>query len=133
MLRRTRAALRTRTDGSTDYLENGPPSPLGRPRECREELGREVPIGRLLAVDHQSDRGDLGDSVMFVYDGGVLAPELLADRGSDPAVAAIVVVDLADLDALTIPRLVNRIRGALAARENGPVDEAVDGGSPANL
>lgn len=31
------------------------------------------------------------------------------------------------LDAVTIPRLANRIRGALAARANGTVHEAVDG------
>jgi 8-oxo-dGTP diphosphatase len=108
-------------------VESGESPPDACARECREELGRDVPVGRLLVVDHQSDGGDRGDSVMIVYDGGVLAPEVLADHGSDPEVAAVVFVDPADLDAVTIPRLANRIRGELAARDNGTVHEAVDG------
>lgn len=108
-------------------VESAESPPGACARECREELGRSISIGRLLAVDHQSDGEDLGDSVMFVYDGGVLAPEALAGRRSDSEVAAIVFVDPADLDAVTIPRLASRIRGALAAREDGTVHEAVDG------
>lgn len=140
--RRGAGALITTTDGrivmiDTTYrdfyeipggaVEAGESAPDACARECREELGIEVPIGRLLSIDHQSDGGDLGDSIMFVYDGGTMTPEMPADRNTDSEVAAIVLVELADLDVVTIPRLANRIRGALAARENGTVHEAVNG------
>jgi 8-oxo-dGTP pyrophosphatase MutT (NUDIX family) len=38
-------------------VESGESPPDACARECREELGRDVPVGRLLAVDHQSDGG----------------------------------------------------------------------------
>ena len=84
-------------------------------------------VGRLLALEHQSDGDERGDSVMFVYDGGSVAAEDLVRRSPDPEVAAIVLVEPADLNSVTIPRLANRIRGALAARGNGCLYEAVDG------
>lgn len=108
-------------------VEVGEPAPTACARECREELGRDVTIGRLLVVDHQNDGGELGDSIMFVYDGGVIAAEELPQRTSDPEVSALVYVDTSDLDAVTIPRLANRIRSALTARDAGTVHELVGG------
>jgi 8-oxo-dGTP diphosphatase len=47
------------------------------PRECvvrevREELGIEVAPGPLLVVDYQHAREHRTESLMFVFDGGVL-------------------------------------------------------------
>jgi phosphoribosylglycinamide formyltransferase 1 len=47
------------------------------PRECvirevREELGLEVEPGRLLVVDYQHAEPDRTESLMFVFDGGVI-------------------------------------------------------------
>jgi 8-oxo-dGTP diphosphatase len=42
-------------------------------RELREELGLTIVPGRLLVMDHQALPPPRGDSIMFVYDGGVLA------------------------------------------------------------
>ena len=53
-------------------VEVGEAPPAACTWECREELGVDVAVGRLLVLDHQTDGGDRGDSVMFVYDGGVL-------------------------------------------------------------
>jgi hypothetical protein len=64
---------------------------------------------------------------MYVYDGGSVEPEMLVSQGTDAEVAAIVLVELADLDSVTIPRLANRVRGALAARSQGTVFEAING------
>lgn len=108
-------------------VEGGEAPPLACARECREELGVEVDVGRLLVIDHQSDGGDPGDSTMFVYDGGSVALDALVQHSDDPEVRAIVVVDPAELDAVTIPRLADRIRRSLAARADGSVHEAVDG------
>ena len=108
-------------------VEAGEAAPVACARECAEELGRQVSIGRLLVVDHQNDGGELGDSIMFVYDGGVMALEDLPHRSADSEVCALVFVEPTDLDSVTVPRLANRVRSALAARDGGAVHEIVDG------
>ena len=108
-------------------VEVGESPPASCARECREELGVDVVVGRLLVLDHQTDGGDRGDSVMFVYDGGVLDEADLADVPSDDEGRGVVLVDPSDVDQVTIPRLANRIRSALVARKTGRVAEAVNG------
>ena len=108
-------------------VEVGESPPASCARECREELGVDVVVGRLLVLDHQTDGGDRGDSVMFVYDGGVLDEADLADVPADDEGRGVVLVDPSDVDQVTIPRLANRIRSALVARRTGRVAEAVNG------
>jgi len=108
-------------------VEVGESPPASCARECREELGVDVVVGRLLVLDHQTDGGDRGDSVMFVYDGGVLDEADLADVPADDEGRGVVLVDPSDVDQVTIPRLANRIRSALVARNTGRVAEAVNG------
>ncbi len=95
-------------------------------RECREELGLSVQVGRLLVVEHQTEPPPRGDSVMFVYDGGVIAPgtplvlppaELRSHRFVPPE----------RLAELTVERLARRVRAALAALRAGSTVELVDG------
>ena len=65
---------------------------------------------------------------MYVYDGGSVEPDKLGSHSTaDAEVAAIVLVEPADLDSVTIPRLAKRLRGALAARSQGTVYEATNG------
>ncbi len=45
-------------------------------RECQEELGLDVAIGRLLILEHQIEAPPRGDSIMFVYDGGTLRDDV---------------------------------------------------------
>ena len=52
-------------------------------REVREELGLDIAPGRLLVIDHRNLPLPKGDSVMLVYDGGVL------DQTGNIAVARI--------------------------------------------
>ena len=94
-------------------------------RECQEELGIAVDVDRLLLVEHQTVPGR-GDSIMFLYDGGTLphdveltlpAAELRSYRFVAPS----------DLDAITSPRLANRLRVALRARSEGSLIELHDG------
>ncbi len=41
-------------------------------RELDEEFGLDLQLGRLLVIEYQTEAQPRGDSVMFVYDGGVL-------------------------------------------------------------
>lgn len=109
-------------------VEAGEDAPTACARECREELGIDLPVGRLLVLDHLLDPLPRGAAINFVYDGGVLdaaAPlvlppaELRSHRFVDPA----------DLDGLVIPRLARRVRCALDARRDASVVE-LSGGRP---
>jgi 8-oxo-dGTP diphosphatase len=47
-------------------------------REVQEELGLDIPLGKLLVVDYFSKKSDKRtESVVFVFDGGILNPELI--------------------------------------------------------
>ncbi|MGW1789221.1 NUDIX domain-containing protein [Streptomyces tubercidicus] len=103
------------------YVETGESPRQACIREVREELGIGPEIGRLLAVDWAPSPSE-GDKVLYIFDGGVLAPELqvqirlqsseIGSYGFHPASA------LADL---TIPRLARRIEAAVQARVAGRV------------
>jgi ADP-ribose pyrophosphatase YjhB (NUDIX family) len=41
-------------------------------REIEEELGLALPIGRMLVVDFNTPHGEKTESLMFIFDGGVL-------------------------------------------------------------
>jgi 8-oxo-dGTP pyrophosphatase MutT (NUDIX family) len=108
-------------------VEAGESPPAACRRECREELGIDIAVGRLLVLDHQTDEGDRGDSVMFVYDGGVVDEAALRSVPASEEGRGVVLVDPADLGGATIPRLANRICAALTARDTARVVEAVNG------
>ncbi|MCG8969101.1 NUDIX domain-containing protein [Streptomyces sp. CL12-4] len=50
----------------------------GAHREIKEELGLDLPSGRLLAVDWTAPRPDRSEGIVFIYDGGPLTAEQLA-------------------------------------------------------
>src|SRR6266545_4601620 len=59
------------------YVEPGESPKQAARREVLEELGIEVPIGRLLVVDW-APHPDEGDKVLFIFDGGRLETMNLA-------------------------------------------------------
>lgn len=87
-------------------------------RECKEELGLELPIGRLLVVDHQTNAGERGDSIMFVYDGGTMA-DLSNVRLPPEELRGCCFVEESELDSLTSEQLARRVRFALQALNSG--------------
>jgi ADP-ribose pyrophosphatase YjhB (NUDIX family) len=88
-------------------------------REIAEELAITPELGGLIAVDW-APHPEEGDKVLFVFDGGQLSPAQLEQiRFRDGELAEYRFVPVADLDGLTVPRLVRRLTAALAARRTG--------------
>ncbi|MGC4105145.1 MAG: NUDIX hydrolase [Thermomicrobiales bacterium] len=95
-------------------------------RELREELGLVIAPGRLLVMDHQTLPPPRGDSIMFVYDGGVL---------TDPATITLQPDELRsfrflppeELGQVLNPRLASRMLAALRARREGILIERHNG------
>ncbi|KWV31591.1 NUDIX domain-containing protein [Micromonospora rifamycinica] len=93
-------------------------------RELHEELGLRRRVGRLLVVDWVAPHGPWDDSLMFVFDGGLLDAEPtpadgeLRGSGFFPADRA---------RTLLRPYLWSRLRHALDAAEDGCPRYLVDG------
>ena len=98
-------------------------------REVEEELGLRRGVGRLLCMEWQGPEPDRSESLMFIYDGGVLS-DWSAIRLSTDELASFRFVEPVDLDTLVVERLARRIRAALTALTLGTVAELEDG-SPA--
>jgi 8-oxo-dGTP pyrophosphatase MutT (NUDIX family) len=107
-------------------LANDDESPLQTcVREVQEELGIEPPIGDLLVVDWVPRHGVWPDGVMFVFDGGVLAPEQVAR-------IRLQTDELASFKYLTLDEITPHVRPAMARRLRAGL-EAVSAGRPAYL
>lgn len=95
-------------------------------RECREELGLGLQIGRLLVVEHQTEPGYRGDSIMFIYDGGVMV-DLAGIRLAEAEVRSCRFVAVDELASLMTPKLARRLRCAVTARAEGITIELENG------
>ena len=104
--------------------EFGEPPHAGCAREVAEEIGLDLPVGRLLSVDWQPARAEYGaaarPAVYFIFDCGTLRTlsgiRLQADEIDDCQFAAE-----AALDHLLAPLALPRVRAAIAARTSGCV------------
>jgi 8-oxo-dGTP pyrophosphatase MutT (NUDIX family) len=101
------------------YVEPGE-SPLAAcTREIAEELGITPAIGDLLVVDWAPADGE-GDKLLFIFDGGTLAPDYLDVIRLDPVeLTAFAFHDLTLSADLLIPRLARRLAAALDAHRAG--------------
>lgn len=95
-------------------------------RECREELGLDLNVGRILVIEHQCDGGHRGDSIMFIYDGGVVSDDLEIRLPAEE-LRSYRFFEAAALDEIAVDRLARRLRFAIQARSDHRVIELVDG------
>jgi 8-oxo-dGTP pyrophosphatase MutT (NUDIX family) len=105
-------------------------------REVREELGIEPPIGDLLVVDWVPRHGVWPDGMIFVFDGGVLTPEIARRihlQTDELASFKFLAVD--EITPYVRPSVARRLRACLEALAAGhprylqfgrAVDAAVD-------
>ncbi|MEU7477828.1 NUDIX hydrolase [Lentzea sp. NPDC042327] len=84
-------------------------------REVREELGVDLPLGRLLVVDWTPRNGVWRDCHQFVFDGGVLDGAV----AHDPELESVVYLGLDEARPRIYPSLHRRLTLALAALESG--------------
>jgi 8-oxo-dGTP diphosphatase len=99
--------------------EQGEPPHLGCRRELAEELGLDITVGRLLAVDWSQPYGEQANPIMhFVFDGGQLAD------GAGIAIQEEELDGYQFVPPAELPRYLPdfglaRIRAAIRAREAG--------------
>jgi 8-oxo-dGTP pyrophosphatase MutT (NUDIX family) len=112
------------------YVEPGESPRAAARREVREELAIEPSVGRLLVADWWLDSADGqgGEKLLFVFAGDHLTPTQLAAVAVDgEEVVGYRFHPVADLGTVTIPRLANRIRHAVAAHHAGTTRYLEDG------
>jgi 8-oxo-dGTP pyrophosphatase MutT (NUDIX family) len=98
------------------YMHPGETPSEAAAREVQEELGITPPIGRLLVADWAPHPTE-GDKLLFVFDGGTLAPEWLAKINLDGVeIGEYAFHEIDQVDAHLIPRLARRVHAACAAR-----------------
>lgn len=99
--------------------EHGEPPHAGCAREVAEEIGLDVPIGALLAIDWSQPYGGQARPILhFVFDGGTL------DTGEAVVLQREELDDFRFTDASEVagylaPFGVSRVRAALAGRSRG--------------
>lgn len=91
-------------------------------REVREELGIQYPGGALLVVDWVSPHGPWDDSLMFIFDGGVLSDEQQAQITlEDGELASFEFVDVNEAAARLRPHVWHRVTTACRAQRDATV------------
>lgn len=94
-------------------------------RELSEELGVDLRVGRLLVMEWQGPEPERTESVMFLYDGGVLDGERIALAEDELRSYAFVAAD--DLGDHLVERLARRMRAGLLALNEERFVEMEDG------
>lgn len=91
-------------------------------REVLEEVGLQLPEGRLLLVAHGVNQGIWGDSVSFLYDGGQI-PNNTTITVQEEELLGYEWVAPQEMDGYVSPRVADRIRTAIACISDGTTAE----------
>ena len=94
-------------------------------RELSEELGVDLQVGRLLVMEWQAPDPERTESMMFLYDGGVLDGERIALANDELRSYAFVAP--ADLGNHLVERLARRMRAGLLALDEDRLVEIEHG------
>lgn len=106
---------------------NEPPNETAK-RELMEELGLDFHIGRLLVVDWVSPHGPWDDSLMFIFDGGLLnAKQIESLKLFDGELRAFEFCTEAQASERLRPYVWRRVRRAIEARKTGSAQFLRDG------
>jgi 8-oxo-dGTP pyrophosphatase MutT (NUDIX family) len=109
---------------------NEPPAQTAH-REVKEELDVDIQPGALLCVDWVSPHGPWDDSLMFIFDGGVLTDEQIGDlKLLDGELAAFKFCTEQQAERLLRPYAWRRVAAAIEALRTGQMRYLQDG-SPA--
>lgn len=85
-------------------------------REVLEELKLELEIGRLLVVDYNNPFEDYSESLMWVFDGGILNPEQISSIQLPASeLEEFRFVALSELPEFVHPRMARRLEQAFKA------------------
>ena len=109
------------------YVQPGESPRQAAHREVAEELGIDVPVGRLLVVDWAPSEQE-GDKLNFVFDGGEL-PAGTEFTFADGEISLARYVNLDEVDEYTVPRLARRIHCAAHADQVRYLEHGVPAGS----
>lgn len=91
-------------------------------RELKEELGLDLPIGRLLCIDWVAPHGPWDDLLVFVFDAGTLTPQQTTTlRPVDDELAAIEFCTHQQAAGRLRPRVWQRTEAALNALTTGTI------------
>lgn len=101
----------------------------GAAREVAEELGVELPVGRLLCVDWLPRHLGWSDALQFVFDGGTLTDEQVASlHFADGEIVGVHWVELDDISGHMYDGGLRRLRTIVAAAD-ADVPLYLEGGS----
>lgn len=106
-------------------VEAGESPRAGAARECREELGIDVRVGRLLVTDYVPAGRRPDDGLMLLYAGGSVDPNRIVLPADE--LVSWRFCDDAEVDARTTPFMARRLRVAIAALADGSTVELEDG------
>ncbi|MFF9045367.1 NUDIX hydrolase [Streptomyces parvulus] len=115
--------------GGTIESDDGETPRQGARRETLEEIGLDVPLGRLLAVDWVSGTGR-PPIVAYLYDGGVLSEEeLKAIRLQEEELLSWRLVPRGELGAHLLGSLHGRVLAALEVLADGTGPAELENGA----
>ena len=84
-------------------------------RELREEIGLDLSVGAMLCVDYNSGTEDYVESLMFLFDAGILDDAAVGSIRLDSAeLAACRFVTIEEAVELLDPRVARRLTAALS-------------------